>query len=117
MAALNDHDVLRRFEDGAVRFHEWTHRAPIEVAYGYVRQNDFNTTVASMRRGDQADNAVHPVPESDTSGSKETTTCAMMHIVAASLAAYEHVLLADDADAFGAAHRQFLPRLHSLNSL
>src|SRR5687767_9152192 len=86
-APVNDHEILRLFEDCSLPFSEWTHRAHIKDAYLYLRDDDYHTALAKMRRGVQAYNAAHDVPESDTTGYNETTTCAMMQIIATTIAA------------------------------
>jgi hypothetical protein len=108
--AVNDDEFLRRFEDCSLPFDEWTHRAHIKVAYLYLRDNDFDVALAKIRRGIQAYNKVHDVPESDTSGYNETTTCAMMQIVATTMTAYGPILPTPDADAFCDAHPQLLTK-------
>jgi hypothetical protein len=107
---LDDHEFLRQFEDCSLPFKEWTHRAHIKVAYLYLRQNDYETALAKMRRGIQAYNAVHKVPECDTSGYNETTTCAMMQLVAVTITAYEPIMATPSADAFCDGHPQLLTK-------
>jgi hypothetical protein len=107
---LDDHEFLRRFADCSLPFEEWTHRAHVKVAYLYLRQNDYDSALDRMRRGIQAYNVVHNVPESDTSGYNETTTCAMMQLVAATISAYVPILPTASADAFCDAHPQLLTK-------
>jgi hypothetical protein len=107
---LNDHEFLQKFEDCSLPFDEWTHRAHIKVAFLYLRDNDYDTALAKMRRGVKAYNATHNVPESDTTGYNETTTCAMMQIIAATMDAYGSVIPTPDADAFCDAHPQLLTK-------
>lgn len=107
---MNDYEFLRQFEDCSLPFDAWTHRAHIKVAYLYLCDNEYDTALAKMRRGVQAYNAAHNVPESDTTGYNETTTCAMMRILATTIAAYGPVMPTPDADAFCDAHPQLLTK-------
>jgi hypothetical protein len=109
-SALNDHEFLQKFEDCSLPFAEWTHRAHIKVAYLYLRDNDYNIALEKMRHGVKAYNAAHDVPESDTTGYNETTTCAMMQIIAATMAAYNAVMPTPGADAFCDTHPQLLTK-------
>jgi hypothetical protein len=107
---MDDQEFLRRFEDCSLPFGEWTHRAHLKVAYLYLRDNDYEVALSRMRRGVQTYNAAHNVPESDTSGYNETTTCAMMQLVAATIAAYCPVMPTPDADTFCDTHSQLLTK-------
>ena len=107
---MNDHEFLRRFEDCSLPFDQWTHRAHLKVAYLYLSHNDFDTALAKMRRGVQAYNAAHHVTESDTTGYNETTTCAMMQLVATTITAYGPIMPTPDADAFCDTHPQLLTK-------
>jgi hypothetical protein len=107
---LQDDEFLRRFENCTLPFDQWTHRAHVKVAYLYLRDNDFDMALAKMRRGIQAYNSAHHVPESDTSGYNETTTCAMLQLVATTMAAYCPVLPTPDADSFCDTHPQLLTK-------
>jgi hypothetical protein len=109
-ATVNDDELLRRFEDCSLPFDQWTHRAHIKVAYLYLCANDFDTALAKMRRCVQAYNATHHVPESDTTGYNETTTCAMMQLLATTIAAYGAVLPTPDADSFCDTHPQLMTK-------
>jgi hypothetical protein len=109
-APLNDHEFLRRFEDLSLPFDQWTHRAHIKGAYLYLRENDYDRAVDKMRRGVQAYNAANNVPESDTTGYNETTTCAMTRLIATTMAAYEPIMPSPNADAFCDAHPQLLTK-------
>ena len=107
---MTDDELLRRFEDCSLPFDLWTHLAHVKVAYLYLRDNDFEKALAKMRRGVQAYNAAHAVPESDTTGYNETTTRAMTQLLAATMAAYGAVLPTPDADSFCDTHPQLLTK-------
>lgn len=107
---MNDHEFLRLFEDCSLPFDQWTHRAHLKVAYLYLSHNDFETALAKMRRGVQAYNAAHHVIDSDTTGYNETTTCAMMQLVATTITAYGPIMPTPDADAFCDTHPQLLTK-------
>ena len=85
---LTDDEHLRAFEDLTLPFEQWTHRAHVKVAVAYLRRGTFSEALDRMRAGVKAYNARHAVPEGPTSGYNETTTCAFLHLIAATLAAY-----------------------------
>lgn len=107
---MTDDEFLCRFEDCSLPFELWTHRAHVKVAYLYLSTNTFDEALMKMRRGIQAYNAAHEVPQSDTTGYNETTTCAMMQLIAATRIAYCPVLPTSDADAFCDAHPQLMSK-------
>ena len=82
----------------------------VKVAYLYLSHNDFGTALEKMRRSVQAYNTAHHVPESDTTGYNETTTCAMMQLVATTITAYGPIMPTPDADAFCDTHPQLLTK-------
>jgi hypothetical protein len=105
---LNDHEFLRRFEDCSLPFDRWTHRAHLKVAFLYLRDHPFDEALAKMRAGIKSYNAAHHVPDSHTRGYNETTTCAMMQLVAATAATYGSTFPTPTADAFCDAHPQLM---------
>jgi hypothetical protein len=105
---VTDNQFLQQFEDCSLPFDLWTHRAHLKVAFLYARAHPFDIALGKMRSGIKAYNAVHKVPETETSGYNETTTCAMMQLVAATIAAYESVFPTPTADAFCDTHPQLL---------
>ena len=107
---MDDADFLRRFEDRSLPFDQWTHRSHVKVAYLYLRRLPFPAALDRVRRGIKAYNAAHHVPEGPTSGYNETTTCAFMHLVAATMRAYGERFPTDNADAFCDTHPQLMTR-------
>jgi hypothetical protein len=107
-APMSDEEFLHQFEDCSLPFENWTHRAHLKVAYLYVCKYPFDEALANMRAGIKALNATHRVPESETRGYNETTTCAMMQLVAATEAAYGATFPTPTADDFCDTHPQLL---------
>jgi hypothetical protein len=107
---LTDDELLHSFEDCTLPHREWTHRAHVRVAYLYVKQHPFEIALAKMREGVKRLNAAHGTVESPTSGYSETTTHAFLHLIAATLAAYEGTFPSENADAFCDTHPQLMTR-------
>jgi hypothetical protein len=105
---VDDDEFLRRFEACSLSREVFTHRAHVKVAYLYLRRYDFDAAFEMVRTGIQALNASHGTVESETTGYNETTTRAMMQIVATTMAAYENAFPTNTADAFCDAHPQLL---------
>jgi hypothetical protein len=107
---MDDEELLRRFEDRTLPFDQWTHRSHVKVACLYLRRLPFPAALDRIRDGIKAYNAAHHVPEGPTSGYNETTTCAFMQLVAATLRAYEEAFPTTTADAFCDTHPQLMTR-------
>ena len=105
-----DAEFLQRFEDLTLPFAQWTHRAHVKVAYLYLRAHSFDDSLARIRRGIKAYNAANDVPDGPSSGYNETTTHAFLHLVAATMRAYDDVVPTQSADAFCDAHPQLMTR-------
>lgn len=105
---MSDDEFLRKFEDCSLSFEQWTHRAHVKVAFLYLRDHPFEVALDKMRSGIKSFNAVHDGPESETRGYNETTTCAMMRLVAATNAAYGSTFPTSSADAFCDTHPQLM---------
>ncbi len=105
---MSDDELLQQFEDCSLPFGEWTHRAHVKVAFLYLRDLPFDEALTRMRTGIKAYNAAHVVLESGTKGYNETTTHAMLQLIAATIAAYGHVLPTPTADAFCDTHPQLM---------
>jgi hypothetical protein len=108
-----DADFLHQFESRTLPFVQWTHRAHVKVAYLYLRAHPFDEALVRMRAGVKAYNAANHVPEGPDRGYNETTTRAFLHLIAATMRAYECVFPTDSADAFCDAHPQLMTR-HAL---
>ena len=110
---VTDDELLNAFETLSLPFSEWTHRAHVSVAFAYLRRHPFDEALGRMRAGVKAYNARHAVPETATSGYNETTTRAFMHLIAATLQAYDRTHPAADARSFCDTHPQLMTR-HAL---
>jgi len=110
---MKDEDFLRAFEDRTLPFDQWTHRSHIKVAYLYLRPYPFETALNRVRTHIQAYNAANQRPESPSRGYNETTTHALLHLVAAVMQAYEKTFPASTADEFCDLHPQLLSK-HAL---
>src|SRR5437660_11269662 len=97
---MTDEQFLRAFENRNLPFKQWTHRAHIKVAFLYLRKFRFHRALQKISTGIRAYNAANNVPESPTSGYNQTTTHAFLHLVAATIAAYEPAFPSKNADAF-----------------
>jgi hypothetical protein len=110
---MDDAELVRQFEARTLPFKEWTHRAHVKVAVTYLRRHDFDEALSKMRAGVKAYNAVNNVPDTPTSGYNETTTHAFLHLIAATMHAYDSVFPTKTADEFCDAHPQLMTR-HAL---
>jgi hypothetical protein len=107
---MTDDFLLRQFESLELPFDQWTHRAHVKVAYLYLVDHCFPETLDLMRAGVQAYNAKNNVPESETSGYNETTTHAMLHLIASTMRAYGLTHPVASADAFCDMHPQLMTK-------
>lgn len=103
---MNDDALLRQFEDRTLPFSQWTHRSHLKVAYLYLRKYPFDEALTRLRRGIKAYNALNNVPESATSGYNETTTRALLHLIAATMQHYDATHPTTTADSFCDMHPQ-----------
>lgn len=81
MNAMNDADLLSRFESQSIPRNEWTHRLHVRMAYLYLQQHPFEEALARIRRGIQLLNAANTVPEGQQAGYNETLTVAWATLV------------------------------------
>jgi hypothetical protein len=111
---MDDAELLRKFEDCSLPFDQWTHRAHVKVAYLHLRQFTFDEALNHLRTRIKRWNAVHNVPENlPMRGYNETTTRALLHLIAAVMQAYEKTHPVETADEFYDMH----PQLHSKHVL
>jgi hypothetical protein len=110
---MTDRQFLRAFEMRTLPFKQWTHRAHVKVAFLYLKKFRFDRALEKIASAIRAYNAANKVPESPTSGYNQTTTHAFLHLVAATIAAYEPAFPSKGADAFCDAHPQLMTR-HAL---
>jgi hypothetical protein len=97
----DDDFFLREFEAQRWPMERWHHRDHIKLAYLYLSRYPFEEAQARIRRGIQAHNAAHHVPEGLTSGYHETMTQAWLRLVHLALREYGP---AENADAFYEQH-------------
>lgn len=110
---MDDRIFLQQFENCTLRFHNWTHRAHVKVAYLYLRRFSLDEAIARMRTGIQRYNTANDVPDGPATGYNETTTQAFMRIIHAVMSEYESVFPTETADEFCDTHPQLL-RKHIL---
>jgi outer membrane protein assembly factor BamD (BamD/ComL family) len=107
---MTDPEFLTAFEDLTLPFEQWTHRAHVKVGYCYLKRYSFEEALNRMRTGIKAYNASHNVPESATRGYNETTTHALLHLIAATMQAYGSTHETADADSFCDTHPQLMTK-------
>jgi hypothetical protein len=110
---MDDRELLRQFEALTLPLDQWTHRAHVRVAHTYLGDHPFDEALRRVRASIKAYNAKNNVPESTTSGYNETTTHAMLHVVAATMRAYAKTHPVADAGAFCDMHPQLMNK-HAL---
>jgi hypothetical protein len=109
-SSVDDARLLQSFEDCTLPFVQWTHRCHVKVAYLYLRHFSFDEALVRIRNGIKAYNAANKVPEGPTSGYNETTTHAMVHLIAATMRAYDGTFPTSGADSFCDTHSQLMTR-------
>jgi hypothetical protein len=107
---MDDAELLRQFESRTLPFDQWTHRSHVKLACLYLRRHPFPEALRRVREGIQAYNAVRGVPEGPGSGYNETTTHALLQIIAAVLSAYESTFPTSSADEFCDTHPQLMTK-------
>lgn len=107
---MSDAEFLKQFEAQTLPFKQWNHRAHLKVAYLYLQKLSFDQALAKMRKNIKAYNEANDVPEGPASGYNETTTHALLQLVAAIMHAYGKVLPTADADEFCDMHPELASR-------
>ncbi len=110
MQAMDDSQLLEQFENRTLPFEQWTHRCHVKVAYLYLRRHPFDQALDRVRAGIKAYNAANNVPDGPTSGYNETTTHALLHLIAAVMRAYEATHPVTTADSFCDTHPQLMSK-------
>lgn len=110
MTRMRDDELVDAFEACTLTAAEWTHRAHVRVAYCYLRRYGFDAALARLRERIPALNAVLGIEDSPTSGYNETTTHAMLHLVAAVMTHYEATFPTADSEAFCETHPQLMSK-------
>ena|ERR1700733_6501233 len=104
---MDDDELLAQFQACTLPFAQWTHRCHVKVAYLYLRRYPLAEALVRIRDGIKAYNAANNVPENATSGYNETTTHALLHLIAAVMQAYGQTFPTTSADNFYDTHPQF----------
>jgi hypothetical protein len=110
---MTDADFLHQFEKCTLPFKEWTHRAHVKVSYLYLRRHQFDEALDLLRTGIKRYNRANQVSEGPISGYNETTTHAFLHLILATLQAYEQTHPVSTADEFCDMHPQLMTK-HAL---
>lgn len=107
---MGDDELVAQFEARTLPRAEWTHRSHVRVAYLYLERYGFDAALPRLRERIQAFNATIGVEDSPTSGYNETTTRALLHLVAAVMAHYEATFPTADSEAFCDTHPQLMSK-------
>jgi hypothetical protein len=107
---MDDSELLRAFEECTLPFDQWTHRAHVRVAYLYATAYSFEEAMAKTRAGIQKYNKANNRPEGPEQGYNETTTHALLHLVAAVAAAYKQTHRVSNAEEFCDMHPQLMSK-------
>jgi hypothetical protein len=110
---MTDAELLASFHACTLTHEQWTHRAHVKVAYLTLRQYSFPEALAHLRDAIKKLNATHGTPETLTRGYNETTTRALLQIIAAVMHAYAEAFPVGSADEFYDTH----PQLHTKHVL
>jgi hypothetical protein len=108
-----DDELIFEFEACTLPFDQWTHGAHVKVAYLYVRRYGFEAALERLRLAIKAYNAANKRPESATEGYNETTTHALLHLIAAVAAHYSVTHPVQTGDEFCDMHPQLMSK-HAL---
>jgi hypothetical protein len=102
---MDDAELLQQFESCALPFKEWTHRCHVKVAYIILSKYPFAEAMSRIKTGIQSYNKFNRVPdEGPLQGYNETTTHALVQIIAAVMQAYRETNPVSNADAFYDMH-------------
>lgn len=104
---MTDNELLAAFENGALPFAQWNHRAHVRVAFLYASRYPLAEATARMRTGVQAYNAANHVPVAIDRGYHETTTQAFMRLIHAAACQHRGSI---DFDLFCQHHPELLDR-------
>jgi hypothetical protein len=92
----SDGIFLKAFEDCALPFAEWKHRAHLKVAYLYLCQYPFAQALERVRENIKRYNAATNTPETLDRGYHETVTMAWLRLVQCTLVEYGPAASADE---------------------
>lgn len=107
---VNDHELLRAFEQFSLLRDQWTHRGHVKVAYLYLRRFPYEQALLRICSGIQKYNAATSLVEGPTSGYNEAMPQAFVRLIAATIDAYEPVMPTSHADEFCDARPRLLTR-------
>jgi hypothetical protein len=103
---VDDAELVRQFEACTLPFSEWTHRSHVKVAYLYLEKYPFKEALARIGPNIKRYNAANNRPEGPFEGYNETTTHALLHLIAAVRSAYAKTHPVKNADEFYDMHPQ-----------
>jgi outer membrane protein assembly factor BamD (BamD/ComL family) len=107
---MTDSELLDQFESCTLPFDQWTHRMHVKVAYSYLAQYPFPQALDRIGKGIRRYNQHNKVVESETSGYNQTTTHALLHLIAATMRAYAKTHPVTDSDSFCEMHPQLMSK-------
>jgi outer membrane protein assembly factor BamD (BamD/ComL family) len=110
MQPMDDSQLLEQFENRTLPFEQWTHRCHVKVAYLHLRRDRFDEAMRRLRASIKAYNAANNRPDGPTEGYNETTTHALLHLIAAVMHAYEATHPVTTADSFCDMHPQLMSK-------
>jgi hypothetical protein len=105
---MTDDELVNAWETLVLPLDQWDHLAHVRVAFTYLKRHPFPEALDKMRAGIKAFNARHRVPETPTIGYNETTTHALMHLIAATIRAYGEARPTPNGDSFCDTHPQLM---------
>lgn len=85
MPPIDDQQLLCQFENCSLPKEQWTHTAHVRVAYLYLRGQNVEDVINTMRAGIKALNAAHGTLDTPTGGYHETITQAWVRVIASLL--------------------------------
>ena len=107
---MDDHELLKQFENCTFPFEQWKHRTHVRIAFLYLRDDSFEMALEKIRSGIKNYNAANNVPEGPFQGYNETTTHAFLHLVQATRLAYQDVYPTPDSETFCETHPHLLSK-------
>jgi hypothetical protein len=107
---VDDAELVRQFEACTLPFEQWTHRSHVKVAYLYLDRCSFPEAMERIRANIKRYNAANNRPDGPLEGYNETTTHALLHLIAAVKSAYAKTHAVKNADEFCDMHPQLMSK-------
>lgn len=105
-----DRQLLRAFENCTIPLDQWNQRTHVSIAYLLLVAHPFHEALERLRSGIRRYNESQEIPDSATSGYNETTTVAMLHIIAAVIQAYRTIIPVEGAEEFCDQHPELMSK-------